>query len=52
MEITKEELTNIYGGISFSATVLNAITKAISTVYDIGRRIGSSISRLRNGNVC
>ena len=40
------ELKSIYGGVSFSQGILNAIVKGVSTVYDIGRRIGSAISRL------
>ena len=50
--MSKEELMNIVGGVSFSATLLNAITKAVSTIYDIGRRLGSSIIRTKTGNVC
>lgn len=46
------ELKNIYGGIAFSQGILNAIVKGVTSIYDIGRRIGSAISRIKNGTVC
>ncbi len=48
----KEELISVYGGFDFSATLLNAIVKGITSIYDIGRRIGSALIRYKNGNVC
>lgn len=50
--MSKEELTLVYGGWDFSATLLNAIVKGITSIYDIGRRIGSALIRYRSGNVC
>lgn len=50
--MNNNELKTIYGGVSFTQGIINAIVKGISTIYDIGRRIGSSISRLKNGTVC
>lgn len=50
--MNETELKNIYGGVAFSQGILNALVKGVSTIYDIGRRIGSTISRLKNGTVC
>ncbi len=48
----KEELISVIGGVAFSATLLNAVTKAVSTIYDIARRLGSAIYRTHNGLTC
>ena len=50
--MNKQELTEIYGGGSFSSSALNAIIKAITSIYEIGRRIGSALTRYKNGNLC
>lgn len=51
MYLNNQELNEINGG-SISATLLNAISRAVTTIYDIGYAIGSSIRRLVSGNVC
>lgn len=48
----KHELTNVVGGIAFTSALLTAFTKAVSTIYDIARRFGSSYIRAKTGNVC
>jgi hypothetical protein len=50
--MNNEELKMIYGGASFTSSALNAIVKAITSIYDIGRRIGSALVRYKNGSVC
>lgn len=50
--MNNKELKNIYGGVSFSGTLLNAIAKLATTVYDIGKRLGSTIIRVKTGNTC
>jgi len=50
--MNNQELKDIYGGASFTSSALNAIVKAITSIYDIGRRIGSALVRYRTGNVC
>lgn len=45
------ELVNINGG-AISGTLLNAIAKLITTVFDIGRAIGSAISMSKTGSKC
>ncbi len=48
----KNELINVVGGISFSPTLLNAVTKAVSIIYDISRRVGSTVYRLVHNISC
>lgn len=51
--LNKEELMNIEGGANwYSASFLNSISRAISTLVDLGRTLGSSIRRSLNGKVC
>lgn len=50
--MTREELVMVYGGTNFSAALLSAIVRGITSIYDIGRRIGSTLIRYKNGNVC
>ena len=47
-----QELTAVYGGVNFTSALLTAIVKGITSIYDIGRRIGSALIRYKNGNVC
>lgn len=46
------ELLNIKGGTNINGNLLSAISKILSLVLDIGRAIGSSISRYKSGNKC
>ncbi len=50
-KLTKEELFAIKGG-SISGTMVNAITKMLTTIYDLGRSIGSTIRRLIDNDFC
>ncbi|MDO4963267.1 MAG: bacteriocin [bacterium] len=53
IELNNCELMNIEGGASFiTASFLNAASRAISTIMDIGRSLGSSIRRAINGSYC
>ena len=46
-------MLNIKGGASsISGTLINAISRVLSTVLEIGRAIGSSISRYKSGSKC
>ena len=51
MEIKKEEMKQIIGGTVTSA-IINAISKAVSTIYDLGQQTGSAIRRLVSGSYC
>ena len=45
MELKKEEMYTIDGG-GITSQMLNAISKAVTTLYDLGRATGSAIRRL------
>lgn len=49
--MNKEELISVSGG-GISGTILNAISRLIDTVLDLGRAIGSSIRRMQTNNKC
>ena len=51
IELKKEELYNISGG-GISAAWLNAISRAASTLLDLGRSLGTAIRRSISGKVC
>ena len=50
-ELKEIELTNINGG-GIASPLINAISKMITTLYDLGEKTGSSIRRLINGKYC
>ena len=52
IELNNNELMNIEGGAGFTATLLNAVSRTISTVIDLGRSLGSALRRVISGNVC
>lgn len=53
MKLKEQELYNINGGgITINATLINAFARAISTVLDLGRTVGSAIRRLYSKNYC
>ena len=51
MILTNEELASVSGG-GISATMLNAISRCVTTLYGIGVAIGSSLRRLIGGKAC
>lgn len=51
-ELKKEELLNVVGGATWSASMLNALSRAVSTLMDLGRSLGTSIRRSISGKVC
>ncbi|NLL01833.1 MAG: hypothetical protein GX265_02295 [Mollicutes bacterium] len=52
MILNKDELFHIYGGSTISGTLLNAIAKLISTLFDIGKAIGTAINMTKNQTKC
>ena len=48
--LSKEELICINGGIA--ATTINYISKLITTIFDIGRALGSAIRRIESNDIC
>ena len=51
-ELEKYELLNVTGGASWSGSLFNSIARAIDTVMDVGRSLGSAIRRIANGSLC
>ena len=51
MELIQEEMKNVSGG-GLTPTMINAITKAINTIYELGRHTGSTIRRLLKNKYC
>lgn len=50
MKLTNKELHEINGGAS--ATMINALSRAVSTIFKIGQSIGSSIRRVFSRSYC
>ena len=51
VELKNNEMLNISGG-SVSAAWLNALSRAVTTLMDLGRSLGTSIRRSISGKVC
>ena len=52
-ELNKEELLNVNGGASLlTASFLNAASRIISTILELGRSLGTSIIRSTTGRYC
>ena len=51
IELKKQELLNISGG-GISASWLNALSRTVSTLLDLGRSLGTAIRRTISGKVC
>lgn len=46
MKLNEVELIKTSGGLSVSATLINAFARGINTAIDLGRIIGSAISMI------
>lgn len=51
MKLNKEEMLKIDGG-AFTSAMLNAITKAVNTLYELGRQTGSALKRIIKKTHC
>ncbi|MEI3529779.1 MAG: bacteriocin [Bacilli bacterium] len=51
-QLSKQQLSNINGGVSISGTLINAVVKGINVFLDLGRSIGTAIRRVSSGKVC
>ena len=51
MKLNNIEMENISGG-GFTSSMLNAISKAVTTVYNLGKNFGSSIRRIAYRTYC
>ena len=51
MELNKKEMEVVTGG-AFSYSMINAFSKAINIIYELGKQTASSIRRLIHGRYC
>ena len=49
--MTDEELINITGG-GLSASLLNALSRGVETIYNLGRAFGTAINMIIKGRRC
>ena len=53
MELKQEQLKNIIGGATaITSSMLNAISKAVTTLYELGRQTGSALRRIVKNSYC
>ncbi len=50
--MTREELKEVYGGVTLTASILSAIIRGVTTFYDIGRRVGTYLIRYKSNSLC
>lgn len=51
--LNETEMINVTGGANgITSSAINALARLVSTIYTLGRAIGSSIRRVYNGNTC
>ena len=50
-ELKEIEMTNITGG-GLASPLINAVSKMIATIYNLGEKTGSSLRRLVSGKYC
>lgn len=51
MELNKEQMKKVAGG-AITSAMLNAVSKAINTLYELGRATGSAVRRLIKNAYC
>ena len=51
MELKKEQMEVIVGG-AITSAMINAISKAVVTIYNLGRSTGSAIRRIVTKTYC
>ncbi len=49
--LSNEELLTVCGGAAFS-TLLNSITKAVDSLFELGRSVGSTLRRAITKTFC
>lgn len=50
--MTEQELYNVVGGASISASLINALSRGIDTIYNLGRAFGTALNMLIKGKRC
>ena len=51
MQLTEQQLNNLNGG-AVSAAYINALIRAASFIYDLGRSFGTTLRQGRNKRIC
>ena len=51
MKLTTKEMKNIKGG-GVSYSLINAVTKAVTAIYELGKSTGSAIRRIIQKAYC
>ena len=51
-KMKKEELIKVKGGVGLSASLINAISRGINTLYNLGTAVGSAIRRAFKKKIC
>jgi len=51
MELNKEQMKKVDGG-AITSAMLNAISKAVNTLYELGKATGSAVRRLITNAYC
>ncbi len=52
MYLNNVEMLNTSGGVNISGTLLNSIAKLITTIFDLGKAVGSAIRMSQSGTKC
>lgn len=52
MELKETKMYEIDGGTSITSAWINAISKAVNTLYELGKQTGSAIRRFIKGSYC
>lgn len=52
MKMNLQELYEIKGGIKFSVSFINYLSKAMNTLLELGRSLGTAIRRISSKKVC
>ena len=50
--MSDKELRLIVGGITFNASIINALVRFVNSSLELGRTIGTIIRRSMNKNMC
>ena len=51
-KLREEEMKNVVGGTDIGSALLNAVSKVIETIYNLGDALGSSLRRLIEDKKC
>lgn len=52
MELKEIKMYEIDGGTSITSSWINAISKAVNTLYELGKQTGSALRRIIKGSYC